>query len=66
MDNKKRIVLTRDEVKLIMVNLRISQLALKDTISVMDDTDRSLPQFKKMLQDSIVFAELLEVKLNGE
>lgn len=66
MAKKDRIVFTRDEVKLMMVNLRVSQLALKNAIELMDDTDRSLPKFKEILQDSIIFAELVEVKLNGE
>jgi len=61
-----KIVLTKEEAKLIMINLRIAQLSLKNSIELMDKDDRSLDKFKEILQDSILFSELLEVKLNGE
>ena len=58
------IEITRDEARLIMINLRISQIALKNSIEVMEAEDKSLLHFKEMLQDNILLSDKLEDKIN--
>lgn len=61
-----KIVLTKEEAKLIMINLRIAQLSLKNSIELMDKDDRSLDKFKEILQDSILFSDVLEERIDGK
>ena len=61
-----KIVLTKEEAKLIMINLRIAQLSLKSSIELMDKDDRSLDKFKEILQDSILFSDVLEERIDGK
>lgn len=61
-----KIVLTKEEAKLIMINLRIAQLSLKNSIELMDKDDRCLNKFKEILQDSILFSDVLEERIDGK
>lgn len=61
-----KIVLTKEEAKLIMINLRIAQLSLKSSIELMDKDDRCLNKFKEILQDSILFSDVLEERIDGK
>jgi len=60
------ITITKEEAKLIMINLRIAQLSLKNSIELMDKNDRSLDKFKEILQDSILFSDVLEERIDGK
>ena len=60
------ITITKEEAKLIMINLRIAQLSLKSSVELMDKDDRFLDKFKAILQDSILFADILEERIDGE
>ena len=61
-----KIVLTKEEAKLIMINLRIAQLSLKSSVELMAKDYRCLNKFKEILQDSILLADILEERLDGE
>ena len=60
------ITITKEEAKLIMINLRIAQLSLKNSVELMAKDDRCLDKFKEILQDSILLADILEERLDGE
>lgn len=59
-----KIEITTDEAKLILCNLKISQMALKNSFHGLKD-NKDVKDFANVLEQNISFSEILEEKIKA-